>query len=234
MDYKDIQAGFKPYNFWFKAKTNFIGILIEKLNLNKDISILNIGSGTGSDIIEINRYGKVTVLDINKNALDLIPDDLVENKILADACNIPLKDKSFDLVLALDVLEHIKDDYKVISEIKRILKNNGRFIFTVPAYNFLFSSHDSYLNHFRRYDKKTLKNLLKPLKKLELSNWFFVLFLPAAFIRLIHKNKKYKPQKIGRSVDFLGNKILKIENFLFKKGIRYPWGLSFYGIYEKK
>lgn len=233
MDYKDFESGLDENNFWFLRKTEFIGIILKKLNLNKNIKILNIGAGTGNDISEMRNYGNVFVLDVDEKALNLIPDDLVEEKILADACNIPYPNNSFDLVVAFDVLEHIKDDAKVVFEVNRVLRPDGYFVFTVPAYGFLFSSHDKYLDHYRRYNKKKILSLLHQFKKIELGNWFFALFIPVAIQRLITKNKKYKPVTFTKIMDFIGNNILTLENYLFKKGVRYPWGLSFYGIFKK-
>ena len=234
MDYKDYASGLRANNFWFYRKTEFIGILLEKLKLNKNIKILNIGAGTGNDIETIKKFGQISVLDIDKKVLDLIPNNLVKEKVIADACNLPFDNNSFDLVVSFDVLEHIKNDNQAVLEIKRVLKFNGLFVFTVPAYNFLFSSHDRYLEHFRRYNKKQIQKLLNSFDKIELGNWFFTLFLPISVHRLINKNNNYKLIKISKITDFFGNKILKLENLLFKYGIKYPIGLSFYGIYKKK
>ena len=234
MDYKDYQAGFKTNNFWFLKKTELISILLEKLNLPNNIKILNVGAGTGEDVLEIKKFGKVFVLDIDERPLSLIPDDLVEDKKIADACNIPYSDKMFDLVLSFDVLEHIENDKKAINEIQRVLRDNGVFVFTVPAYNFLFSAHDRYLSHFRRYNKKELEVLLSEFEKIDFGYWIFLLFFPFAFHRLIHKHSKYKILNIPKILDFIANKILSIENFFIKKGIKYPLGLSIYGICRNK
>ena len=234
MDYKDHAAGLKGNNFWFYRKTEFIGILIERLKLNKNIKILNVGAGTGNDIEMLNKFGKVVVLDIDPKALNLIPDGQVEEKIIGDVCCLNLPHNSFDMVVAFDVLEHIKDDDLAVDQIKHFLKPDGIFIFTVPAYSFLFSSHDKYLGHYRRYNKKDLISLFQKFEKIELGNWFFFLFPIISLHRLINKNRKYKEIKIPKIIDFIWNNIiLKNENLLFKFGLRYPWGSTFYGIYKK-
>lgn len=237
MDYKDYQAGFKVNGFWLFGKTEFIGLLLKQLNLPKDINILNVGAGTGNDIHQIKKNGNVFVLDIDQKALDLIPDNLVKEKKVANACEIPYPENSFDLVVSFDVLEHIEDDHKAVSEIKRVLKPGGFFVFTVPAYSFLFSAHDEYLDHYRRYNKLQLIDLLKEFKKIELGSRFFFLFIPIALDRLINrlinKNREYKLVKFPKIINVIGCWILSFENYLFKKGLRYPWGSSFYGIYKK-
>lgn len=233
MDYKDYQSGYKGNGFWFFGKTEFIGLLLEQLNLPKNINILNVGAGTGNDIHQIKKNGNVFVLDIDKKALDLISDNLVVEKKVASACNIPYPENNFDIVVAFDVLEHIEDDHKAVSEIKRVLKPGGFLIFTVPAYSFLFSAHDKYLDHYRRYNRSNIKKLLKDFKKIQLGNWFFFLFIPITLHRLINRNREYKLIKFPKILNLLGCGILSFENYLFKKGLRYPWGSSFYGIYKK-
>ncbi|MBD3231372.1 methyltransferase domain-containing protein [Candidatus Dependentiae bacterium] len=64
------------------------------------------------------------------------------------------------MVVAFDVLEHIKNDHLAVKEITRVLKKGVIFIFTVSALNFLYSHHDKFLEHYRRYDKDSLKKLL--------------------------------------------------------------------------
>ena len=62
--------------------------------------------------------------------------------------------KKFDLILLADVLEHIKDDKKIVNKLSKSLKNNGFILITVPSYKILFSKKDIILGHYRRYSKK--------------------------------------------------------------------------------
>ena len=64
-----------------------------------------------------------------------------------------------DIVLAMDVLEHIQDDYSTLKEWKNTLKPNGLLLITVPAFQHLWSSHDIFLGHHRRYNKKDISDL---------------------------------------------------------------------------
>ena len=161
MDYKDLQAGQTNENFWFKAKNDLIDILIKKVCKNKkQLKILNIGAGTGDDLEVLSKYGKNYMVDIDKNALSIIENKLCEEKKVADACKLPYNDNFFDVVVSFDVFEHIINDKKSVDEVYRVLKNGGVLIFTVPAFQSLFSSHDKALQHQRRYNKKSVKDLL--------------------------------------------------------------------------
>lgn len=66
---------------------------------------------------------------------------------------IPFKDEEFDLVIALDILEHIEDDDRCLLESHRVLEKQGKLIVTVPALPSLWSIKDKLLHHYRRYEE---------------------------------------------------------------------------------
>ncbi|TSC94258.1 MAG: type 11 methyltransferase [Parcubacteria group bacterium Licking1014_1] len=236
MDYKDYQAGQTSANFWFKGKNNLINILMSKISKKGErLKILNIGAGTGEDLKILNKYGDNYLIDINKNALNLIDEYLCIEKRAADACKLPYQDDFFDIVVSFDVFEHISNDNKAILEAHRVLKKGGRLVFIVPAFNFLFSNHDKALGHKRRYNKKMLKESLKEFKNLKLYYWNSIMFLLIAPVRLIKRNSKPKidrlklPEFINSFLYFL----LNIEGRCIKYEIPLPFGLSIAGFCQK-
>ncbi len=71
-----------------------------------------------------------------------------------------LLDKSVDLAILMDVLEHVQDDVSFLENVKSKMRAGGRVLITVPAYQHLFSEHDVFLKHYRRYNRKTLAKAL--------------------------------------------------------------------------
>lgn len=67
---------------------------------------------------------------------------------------------NFDVVLALDVVEHVEDDGAFVERLVGWLRPNGRLVVTVPAHQSLFGPHDVALGHFRRYSRSGLVDLL--------------------------------------------------------------------------
>jgi SAM-dependent methyltransferase len=88
-------------------------------------------------------------------------------------------DASLDLAFLMDVLEHVEDERRLLTEACRKLKPGGHLVITVPAFQFLFSAHDVFLRHRRRYRRTQLHCLLQDLNvELVLSFYFFTsLFL---------------------------------------------------------
>ena len=234
MDYKDYDAGKSDQDFWFRAKNDLIYKLLRKIK-NKNLRILNLGVGTGSDLEILNKFGKTYVIDINKKALDLIPKELCHEKKVSDACNLDYPDNFFDLVVSLDVFEHIKEDKLAVKETHRVLKPQGTLLFSVPAFQALYSSHDKALEHQRRYSKKDLKILFTNFKKTNINYWNFSLFPPIALLRIKNKNSPPKVDTPNPS-KFLNNllfNILKTENTLIEKNIKFPFGITLIGLCEK-
>lgn len=237
MDYKDYKAGQTNENFWFKGKNDLIDILMSKVSpLKKNgLKILNLGAGTGNDLEILNKYGDNYLIDIDKEALDMIKKDLYVEKTVADACAIPYENDFFDIVVSFDLFEHLENDSEAILEVYRVLKKEGSLIFTVPAFQFLFSGHDKALNHKRRYNWQALEKLLARFKNTNLYYWNSTTFPLVAVIRLARSISKPRidsanfPKPINSLLYFF----LKIENVFIKYDIPLPFGLSITGFCKK-
>src|SRR5688572_3243596 len=232
MDYKDLQAGNSSDYFWFKGKTDLIHTFMKKKCRGKtDLTILNIGAGTGDDLHVLKHFGKNYVIDIDEEALNYIDPALCEEKRKADACALPYEDNFFDVVISCDCFEHINDDKKAVSEVHRVLKPGGILLFTVPAFQSLYSSHDKALLHFRRYNKRTIRETMAPFASKKFYFWNTLLFPPAALSRILRRNAKPKvdnPQ-MGKLMNSIMYRILKVDNFLIGKSLSLPAGLSLVG-----
>jgi glycosyltransferase involved in cell wall biosynthesis len=157
---------------------------------------------------------------------------------LADKIDYP--DETFDVVFALDVLEHLENDEAAIKEINRILKTGGIFIATVPAHKFLWSYHDESLHHKRRYAKKEFEDLLGKQFKVSVVSWIHAcIFLPTLIMRgakkFFGKNTGGSDVKeINRFVNGVGKLCYAPELACFKFFGGLPFGVSLIGVAVKK
>jgi SAM-dependent methyltransferase len=241
MDYKGYEYGLKPDHFWIKSHINLKKVLLSSVNSTnlprKKCKILSIGAGTGGDLAVLKEFGNVYAFDVDQNVIDMIPDNMVVEKKVADAQAIPYKKNQFDIVVAFEVLEHIPNDSKAVEEINRVLKPGGLLFFSVPAFNALFGPKDKAHFHMRRYNKKMIRKLFTGFKEHRIGYWMFSLFAPVALQRVWEKavtdEKKYHPYIPAKPINKFFYNILQGENYLIKKGVNFPWGLTLYGIYQK-
>ena len=235
VDLKDYQAGHSEISFGFRGKKLLINELMKKAcKKNRNLKILNIGAGTGDDLDILNKFGENHLVDIEKEALPLIKKGICASKTVADACALPFENSSFDVVVSFDVFEHIPNDNKALQEIYRVLKKDGKLVFSVPAFQTLFSSHDKALHHVRRYNIKNLNQLLSSFKTKKLFYWNSLLFLPLAITRLKNRNAEPKiDSPLPKQLNALFFHLLNFDNFLIKHNLSMPIGISIVGICQK-
>jgi len=78
---------------------------------------------------------------------------------------LPCADASFDLVCALDILEHVADDDKALRELSRVAAPDARMLLSVPLHEEAWTAFDEFVGHYRRYEPSQI------LRKLESHGW---------------------------------------------------------------
>ena len=224
-------------HWWIRTRFNYINEIIEYYNSN-NITILEYGCGTCNNIYYLlNRspYSSIikSVIGIDPNLRNLeIPDWAPDGNCSLD--NSLSSNYKADIVLAMDVLEHCKDDYSAIKEWKNTLKPNGLLLISVPAFQHLWSSHDIFLGHQRRYNKKDISKLADSigLQTVKLHYVFSHIYPIVFFLR------KYLPNKVNKNTDLkknnqIINTILSLlGNLEYKFGGSNFFGTSVVGIFR--
>lgn len=139
---------------------------LRKILPGKDDIILEIGSSSGYLIRDVKKafpdvflIGSDCILEPLEKIAEKVPNvPLIQFNLV----NCPLPDNCVDVVIALNVLEHIKDDEAALRQIYRILKPGGYAVIEVPANPKLYDFYDEQLKHFRRYN---LMDLIRMAKK---------------------------------------------------------------------
>ena len=97
-----------------------------------------------------------------------------------------------DAALLMDVLEHTPDDLAVLRDTAARVEKDGHVFITVPAFSWMFSAHDRFLGHYRRYTLNGLRSLIRECGDLEIvaSHYFYAGIFPAAVLwRLARKSR---------------------------------------------
>jgi SAM-dependent methyltransferase len=123
-------------------------------------TILDAGCGTGANLKLLQEHGYAVGIDISEEAIAFcrargIPDD---RAFMASLTDLPFPDDLFDLAVSFDVICNIPDDVAAFAQIARVLKPGGRFITQLPAYQWLWSTHDVAVGHQRRYTAGELRD----------------------------------------------------------------------------
>lgn len=162
-------------HFWYRARKMQLSIWFQGLK-KSNLQVLDLGSATGGNTLHIASLGHiVTSAEFSDIGIQIQRSKGIQ-VVQADARKLPFEDESFDVVICLDVMEHIEEDFLVISEISRVLRSGGRFLISVPEDPKLWSSHDVSVNHVRRYTRNSLLNILE-YTNLKVTNLWSTLFL---------------------------------------------------------
>ena len=213
MDLKEI-GKVDPDNFWYYLhKGHFIFDKAIK-SFNKSEILFDVGAGSGyfaSIFVKNKKTGKAYCID------PFYPQDQLGNKNGLNFVISPPSEKA-DVLLFIDVLEHVEDDLALLKSYISSSSADALFVISVPAFKSLWSNHDVFLEHFRRYRKKDLRNLIKQAGLVEVeSSYIFGSIFPLVW--LIRKLKRSKTiqsdlKQSSNFVNFLILNYLKIEKVL--------------------
>ncbi len=240
----------EDHHWWFASRTLVINTLMHQVMPQvTGLKLLDVGCGAGNMIHHLSKYGKVKGLEVDARPVRQarLRGYDVDQYDAQDP--FPFEDATYDVVTALDVIEHIDDDMPVLKESFRVLKPGGHIIVTVPAFMFLWSHNDVINAHKRRYTAAELELRLKQagfkLKRLSYNN-FFVFPLAAPLIILRRGNEpelaSHHLQEDEYQVEMepaspLANSVLtivgKIEARLIKM-LNLPFGTSLIAVAQKQ
>jgi 2-polyprenyl-3-methyl-5-hydroxy-6-metoxy-1,4-benzoquinol methylase len=217
-------------HWWFEGRKLVLSTILKKYSINKKI-ILDYGCGVGINLDMLSKFGKVFYYDTSRLAINYVKKNYSNKNFFININKLYKYKKKFDLIVATDVIEHIKNDRREIIKISNLLKKNGYVLITVPAFQCLYSSKDKSLKHYRGYNKETLRNLLnKHFNEIKFTYFNFILFLPIAILILFFKITKIKfISSVEKKPNFLINKLafflFAFESFFINK-MKYPFGIS--------
>ena len=170
-------------HWWYRARRQILNDLIRReVRPPEKANILEIGCGTGHNLEMLGQFGQVDAIELDDESRAIAQDRLGRDIMSARLPELTgIAERHYDLIAALDVIEHIDDDKGAIAAISTRLTPGGKFIMTVPAHPWMWSAHDTVNHHKRRYSRASLKHLIEgsPLR-LEKLGYFNSLLFPLA------------------------------------------------------
>ena len=239
-EYKNIYKNESSHFYYAANHALFLSrVAVFRTKTGKALEILDAGCGTGLLTKKLQKFGKVTGVDIDPRAIFYSKKRGVKARY-ASVNNLPFESKKFDVVVSMDVLYHKKvDDKKALAEMYRVLKPGGIIILRVPANPILLSSHDRFVHTRERYIKKKLLKKLQDagflVEKISYVNT--ILFLPtllkAAFEKISSPNRS--SSSINRVPELLNKAALTIMSFenLILKHYSLPFGIGLFAVAKR-
>jgi SAM-dependent methyltransferase len=242
--YSRIYADLWQRHWWWRVRHELLMRTVAQLWPGPEMPaspryIFDIGCAGGVSFDDLSRYGEVYGLEPDPTLVDACPQWRARIDLTGfGPAYTP--SRPYDLVLMLDVLEHLEDDVSALHSLWHLLKPGAHAIITVPALQSLWSVHDVLNRHYRRYDKTGLRCLLTAggfsVRDLR---YFFCWPLGLMYLRklLIGTQQRhaqaYTITVPPTPVNSLFASLSRLEQRLMRLGLRWPLGSSLLAVVAK-
>jgi len=196
MDLKELESGVDQKTHWYyQSKKIPLFKYFENVSEREGqkITVVDFGSGSGFFAYELyeaypDKIEKVLLVDIGYTEEEMAP----TRGEMIEKCHYIPQGLDHCIVVMMDVLEHIEDDYAILEIIRNAVGENSYYFITVPAFMSVWSTHDVYLGHYRRYTISMLKKLLETKNcKIEKQYYLYGTIFPLVWIvRKLKQNKE--------------------------------------------
>ncbi len=240
MDLIEIKQSVYNRHPWEQARLKVIFDIFSNYYFSENITILDVGCGDIYVAVEFVKKFKVKNYIAIDSAFDAPTIDMYSQKLKQEGIeNIVLykdiaeiKNSDFtkiDHIFLFDVIEHVENDNIFMRDLISFpcVTNETTIFITVPAFNYLFTSHDKFLKHYRRYNNKMIKILASEvnLQIIDSGYFFSVLLIPRFLKKIIEKfNKNTNNDGVGnwKRSKYIGDIVVIVlfVDYLFSKTFR--------------
>lgn len=226
-------------HWWYEARRIIFTDVINRLPLAEKAQTLEAGCGPGANLGMLQQFGEVSGFDPDEFAAkhaSEVSNLSVKQGDLPDNCPFS---GPFDLIGAFDVIEHIDDDIGAVKALESITASGGHAVFSVPAYQWMWSHHDDINHHKRRYTVGRFRDVLEQagyeVKKISYMNmWLFPMaVLVRSLKKLLGRDEDSDVKMPSPFMNTLLTHIFASERF-FLRFMPLPFGLSIIAVCEKK
>jgi SAM-dependent methyltransferase len=225
---------------WLKVgRIRLLDLLLDRAASTTAIErLLEVGAGVGQNLPSLARHGTVDAAEIDPLGLDRLRALGLTQHLYTDPIPFDLVGP-YDVICALDVIEHLDDDRAALAWIAAGLHPGGHCVVSVPAYQWLFSDHDRALGHRRRYTLPSLLEAFPTELEIVSAGYFNSILFPAAAVsrgilgirsRLARHARPPEKQRstMPSPVDGFLRRLLGLEATWFARRPLAPFGLTIF------
>lgn len=218
-------------SFWFRSRNKLI-VWAMKCFFPNARSFLEGGCGTGYVLSAVEKAfpeWRTAGLEPFAEGLRVARKRTIRAELFRADIRNPPWEGEFDLVGVFDVLEHVEDDHRALSTLRRVLKPGGGFLATVPQHPELWSSTDDDARHVRRYRPGELAKKMEAAGFRVIYSTSFVFFL-LPFLAWSRRGRRRGRARIELGLPSFADRafelLLRVERFFLRCGFRFPAGGS--------
>ena len=185
-------ADLEQWHWWFRGRRRIIEHVVRRaVGGRASLAVASLGGGPAAGLGWLvplaGPHGRVVALDAARAHARGLGAGL--EYVIGDLAALPLAAASFDVVLVLDVLEHLDDDAAALATSAELLRPGGLLLLTVPALPSLWGAQDEVSHHRRRYTKKSLAQAFARagLPRPDLAYFNALLLPPIAVVRWVRR-----------------------------------------------
>lgn len=154
-----LHAEIEGRHWWFVARRRIVRRLVGRvLPPSPETTIVDVGCGTGANVAAFADEYRCVGIDTSDEAIRFARERFPAVRFLVGRAPGDLGPivSEARLLLLMDVLEHVEDDFAMLSELLASLEPGSHLLVTVPADPSLWSEHDESFGHYRRYERGRL------------------------------------------------------------------------------
>ena len=214
MDLKELESGVDPHTHWYyQSKKNPLLSFVRQVHsvTQAKLTIVDVGSGSGFFMYDLYEalpelVSKIYLVDIGYSTEEI---QATAGQVIEKRTSLPEGIENAIFVL-MDVLEHVENDRAMLQQLAASATGRNYFFITVPAFMSLWSGHDKFLGHFRRYTRQSLGAVLRQVGfRIDHSYYFYGLIFPAVWLVRRVKHGPAEPQSDMRPLNAWLNRLLK-------------------------
>jgi SAM-dependent methyltransferase len=188
----NLHATIEEKHWWFVARRRILGDLIRDLvPAGKQATIIDVGCGTGANIAALANDYTTVGIDTSAEAISFARKRFPTVEFIRGFAPKDLHNRASEAsaYLLTDVLEHVPDDFSMLSALLAEARPGALFVITVPADMSLWSQHDVSFGHYRRYDERRFRAIWEglPVTELLLSRYNSRLYPLVAAVRTMNR-----------------------------------------------
>jgi SAM-dependent methyltransferase len=156
----ELHADIESRHWWFAGRRKIARALVEQLApAGAGRCVVDVGCGTGANLAALADGWHCRGIDASSDALRLARERFPALELARAEDPLERADwlREADVVLLMDVLEHVEDDFELLSRVLGPLRAGAHVLITVPADPALWSPHDVSFGHWRRYQADRLR-----------------------------------------------------------------------------